>query len=316
MKIDRLYRLYKYVLIFAITFASLIEPELKAVGYDSTKTEDTSKISSGALYKVLGFTAVYYPLSMYVLGKTWYKDRGYTPLHFDNDNSGYLQIDKFGHIFGSYVYSYAGLHLMREIGFTRDESLYFGSSIGFILMLPIEIMDGLHEGYGFSWGDIIANSMGSLLVLGNELLFNEQLIRYKFSYWESPYSAIANGYLGENSFDRIFKDYNGHTYWLSVPINSIISNDLLPSWLCLSAGYSANGMYGEYGNINEYKGILIPKTERYRQFFLSLDIDWSKIETDSGFLKAILSGLSFIKFPFPAVEYNTKGKILWRWIYF
>ncbi len=316
MKTNRLKILPLRAVILALVFAFAMTQQLKAVSGDSTQTDDTSKVSSGALYKVLGFTAVYYPLSMYVLGKTWYKDRGLTPLHFDNDNSGYLQVDKFGHVFGSYVYSYAGLHLMSDIGFTKEESLYFGSSFGFILMLPIEIMDGFHEGYGFSWGDIIANSMGSLLVLGNELLFNKQLIRYKFSYWESPYSAKANGYLGENSFDRIFKDYNGHTYWLSVPINSIISNGLLPSWLCLSAGYSANGMYGEYGNISEYKGVLIPKAERYRQFFLSLDIDWSKIETDSGFLKAILSGLSFIKFPFPAVEYNTKGKILWRWIYF
>ena len=113
------------------------------------------------------------------------------------------------------------------------------ATLGLILQTPIEIMDGIYEGYGFSWGDMAANTFGSALVLGQELLFKEQLVKYKFSYWESVYSRKANGYLGTNSFDRIFNDYNGHTYWLSCPINKILPNKITPDWLNIAVGYGS-----------------------------------------------------------------------------
>ena len=227
-----------------------------------------------------------------------------------------MQVDKFGHAFGAYVYSYIGYHGLLKKGLTRKEALCFGATLGFILQSPIEIMDGIYEGYGFSWGDIAANTMGTALVLGQELLFEEQIIKYKFSYWGSDYAKKANGYLGTNSFNRIFNDYNGHTYWLSCPIKKIIPNSLIPYWLNIAIGYGANGMYGENSNIDEYKGTAIPPTIRYRQYLFSIDVDWSKIKTDSLFLKILLKGMTFIKLPFPAIEYNTKGELKGHYIYF
>ena len=118
-------------------------------------------------------------------------------------------------------------------------------------------MDGIHEGWGFSWGDMAANVFGSGLVIGQELIWNEQLIKYKFSYWESSYSKRANGYLGKTTLDRLLKDYNGHIYWFSIPINKIIQQNGIPSWLNFAVGYGANGMFGEYENISTYKGYLL-----------------------------------------------------------
>jgi hypothetical protein len=82
-----------------------------------------------------------------------------------------------------------------------------------MLQLPIEIWDGMYEGWGFSWSDVGANALGSALVIGQELAFQEQIVKYKFSFSPSPYAPKANGYLG-NGFDELFYDYNGHTYWL------------------------------------------------------------------------------------------------------
>ena len=152
------------------------------------------------------------------------------------------------------------------------------------MQFPIEIMDGLHEGYGFSWGDIATNTMGPVLVFGQELLFKEQLVKYKFSYWESEYSKNSNGYYGETTMNQLLKDYNGHIYWFSVPINKFAFKQALPPWLNIAVGYGANGMYGEFENITSYNGVVIPKTERYRQYLFSLDIDWTRIKTDSKFL--------------------------------
>lgn len=75
-------------------------------------------------------------------------------------------------------------------------------------------------------------------------------------------------------------------------------------------------MYGELGNILSYNGVEIPSTTRYRQYLLSLDIDWTKIKTKSKFLRVILQGLTFVKLPFPTLEYNSKGRFKGYWIYY
>ncbi len=207
------------------------------------------------------------------------------------------------------------------MGLSKSNALIFGGSLGLIMQTPIEMMDGIHEGWGFSWGDMAANTLGSAIVVGQELLFDQQLMKCKFSYWESSYSRQANGYLGKTSLNRILKDYNAHTYWLSIPVKSLLPESLLPKralppWLCVSVGYGANGMFGEYENLREYEGVAIPETRRYRQYLFSLDIDWTKIETDSPILKAILPGLTFIKLPFPTLEFTSTGDARGHWIYY
>jgi hypothetical protein len=260
--------------------------------------------------------SAYFLTSMTVLNNTWYRGRKTVPFHFYNDNRAYLQVDKFGHAFGAYVESYVGYALLRNAGLSRTDALLFGGSLGLVMQTPIEIMDGIHEGWGFSWGDMCANAVGSGIVIGQELLFDEQLMKCKFNYWESRYSRAANGYLGKTSLDRVLKDYNGQTYWLSIPLDFVFRDNGVPPWLCISVGYGANGMYGEYENLREYDGVRIPETRRYRQFLISLDIDWTKIQTTSPILKTILAGLTFIKLPFPTFELSSSGNSTGYWLYY
>lgn len=295
-------------LIGALIFSAILSVhETKATEKEIQK--DTVQYNRKGLYKIIVLEGTYSAGSMLVLQNAWYKDRKVVPMHFFNDNRGYLQVDKFGHAFGSYAESYIGYHLLKSIGVPRTDALILGGTLGFILQMPIEIMDGIHEGWGFSWGDVTANAMGSGLVIGQELLFREQLIKYKFSYWESSYSQRANRYLGKTTLDRLLKDYNGHTYWLSMPVNKIIMPKRLPSWLSIAVGYGANGMFGEFENIKEYNGQQIEETVRYRQYLLSLDIDWTKIKTNSKLLKTMFKGMTFIKLPFPALEMSSEGKL-------
>lgn len=289
---------------------------VRAGAQEPVAAPDSTRLPGRTLYKALGYTGAYYAGSMYLLSKTWYKGRDVVPFHFYNDNKGYLQVDKFGHTFGAYVYSYIGYHFLRGKGLSRKEALSYGATLGLILQTPIEILDGVYEGYGFSWGDMAANTLGSALVLGQELLFSEQVVKYKFSYWESSYARTANGYLGETTFSRMLEDYNGHTYWLSFPVGKIVRRSALPDWLNIAVGYGANGMYGEFENIESYNGVAIPETVRYRQYLLSLDVDWTRIRTDSGLLRTVLKGMTFIKLPFPALEYSSTGKFRGYWWYY
>jgi hypothetical protein len=75
----------------------------------------------------------------------------------------------------------------------------------------------------------------------------------------------------------------------------------LPDWISIAAGYSANGMFGIFENIDSYRGVTIPETQRYRQYLLSLDVDWTKINTRSKFFITLFQGMNFIKILFPTI---------------
>lgn len=268
------------------------------------------------LTRIIMAESAFYVGGISYLQFIWYRDKERVPFHFYNDNRGYLQVDKFGHAFGAYMESYIGYHWLRSAGVSRKKALLYGGPLGLVLQTPIEIFDGMYEGWGFSWGDMIANAAGSAWVVGNELLFREQLIKLKFSYWRSSYAKQANGYLGDNFLESLFLDYNAHTYWLSFPLVKPGIQSWMPNWLNLSVGYSANGMFGEFRNRSSYRGVALPRTERYRQYLFSLDVDWTKIPVRSDFLKTLCKALVFIKLPFPALELNSRGQVRLHGLYF
>ncbi len=246
----------------------------------------------------------------------WYSDKKRVPFHFYNDFKGWNQIDKFGHFYASYLESNVGYSLMKKFNFSEKKSLIFGGSQGFILETPIEFFDAYYEGWGFSLTDMVANALGSSFFIIQQRIFGEQLLRPKLSFSRSIYAKDANGYLGKNNFlSQFVYDYNGYTYWFSFSPSKIFKIKKIPEWINLSLGYGANGMIGEFSNISTYNGKNIPYHERYRQYYLSLDIDFSKIKSKSKVLKKIFNALSYIKIPLPTIEISNK-KIRGHYFYF
>lgn len=296
-------------LLLLITTHGLSQPS------DST-TSDSTTVNRKKLIPVIAAETAFYVAGMSYLQFVWYKDHERTHFHFYNDSKGYQQVDKFGHAFGAYLESYIGYKLLRNAGVTKRKALLYGGTLGLVLQTPIEVYDGLYEGYGFSVPDMIANSAGSAFVIGQELVFDEQVAKFKFSFSPSPYYRHAHGYLGDTHLESLFKDYNSHTYWLSLPVNKLAFKNTLPDWANVAVGYSAGGMFGEFGNRRYYRGNRLPETERYRQYLLSLDIDWTRIKTDSKLLNIIFKSMFFIKLPFPALEVNTKGEVKGHLLYY
>jgi hypothetical protein len=280
----------------------------------STDVEQGKPNKARLVTTIAAFSTAYIG-SMAYLQYIWYHDHDRVKFEFYNDLGGYNQIDKFGHTFGSYIESYIGYRSLRWAGVPEKKAAIYGGSLGFFLQLPIEIWDGMYEGWGFSWSDVVANALGSGLVIGQQLAFQDQVVRMKFTFSHSPYADVANGYLG-NGFDELFYDYNGHTYWLSTGLNRLIPSKKIPDWLNIAAGYSAGGMFGEFENRESYRGVMIPETERYRQFLLSLDIDFGRIEVRNKFLKALLNSMFMVKIPFPAIEFNSKRQFRFYPVYY
>ena len=308
------------LLIFGLLFMLVNNPSIACIkGFSNDEGEptvqDTLSLKKGRLAVVISSASALYLGSMAYLQYIWYKDHERVPFEFYNDLGGYNQIDKFGHIYGSYLESYIGFHSLLWSGVPRKKAVIYGGSLGFIMQLPIEIWDGMYEGWGFSWSDVGANTIGSLLVIGQELAFNDQIVKYKFTFSHSPYASQANGYLG-NGFDEVFYDYNGHTYWFSTGINRLIKNDIIPDWVNIAVGYSAGGMFGEFENRTQYRGVTIPETKRYRQFLFSFDIDFCNIPVRNKNLKKLFNSMFMIKVPFPAIEINTKGQLRFHPLYY
>lgn len=124
-------------------------------------------------------------------------------------------MDKCGHIFTTYNTGRLMMQAMRWAGFKSKRSILIGETYGTLYMTTIEIMDGFSSGWGFSWGDELANISGSTLFAVQQYLWSEQRIQLKFSFHQSSYAKYRPDELGSNFAQQIIKDYNGQSYWLS-----------------------------------------------------------------------------------------------------
>jgi len=256
-----------------------------------------------------------YVAGLSFLSFIWYKDHDRVPFHYYNDSKGYLQMDKAGHAYAAYRESYSAYYALRWAGLDKKRALLYGGPIGLVFQTPIEIFDGLYEGWGFSWPDMAANALGTGLFMGQEALFNEQVFLMKFSYAPSGYPDYHSA-LGESHLESFFLDYNAHTYWLSGNLQRLTGSEKIPGWLNIAFGYSANGMIKEFENPLYYRGQPFPHLDRYRQYLFSLDIDCSKIKTRNKWMQKLFRAVNLIKVPFPALEYNTIEGIRFRPFYF
>ena len=253
--------------------------------------------------------AVLYAGSMIGLNELWYKDYPRSSFHFFDDNDEWLQMDKVGHVTTSYYIGRIGIDLLKWTGADRKKAIWYGGMLGSLYQSTVEILDGYSTEWGFSIGDFAANTAGSLLVIGQELAWDEQRIVLKYSFQQSDFAAYRPNILGKSIYENLLKDYNGQTYWLSINLASFMKKETnFPSWLNVAVGYGATGMTGGSFNppyIDENGNQLY--FDRYRQYYISLDADLSRIRTNSKFLKAFFKTIGFIKIPAPALEFNKNG---------
>ena len=267
---------------------------------------------------VLGAEFALYAASMTGLYYAWYADYPQSNFHFYNDNAEWLQMDKIGHATTAYLVGTFGYEMLKAAGLDEKRSIWFGGPLGLVFLTTVEVFDGFSKGWGFSWGDMAANVTGTALFMGQQFLWHEQRILLKYSFHTTKYPKYRPDVLGENLMQQMIKDYNGQTYWASFNIKSLVlgKESRFPAWLNVALGYSADGMTGGFENASEYHGEPIPHFERRRQFFLSLDVDFTKIPTNNKFLKYAFKVLNIFKLPFPTLEYNSGDEWKWYWFYF
>ncbi|MBB5268869.1 uncharacterized protein YfiM (DUF2279 family) [Algibacter amylolyticus] len=250
-------------------------------------------------------------LTLVGLHQLWYADFEQSKFHTTNDNNQWLQMDKLGHAFTSYQLGKHGAQLLHWSGVNKKHQLIYGATLGFSFLSAVEVLDGFSSEWGFSWGDILANGAGTGLYIGQELLWKEQRIALKYSFHQTKYAKQRPDKLGETFLEQTLKDYNGQTYWLSANIHSFFKESSVPKWLNVAVGYGADGMLTGLEGVDSQ---LINTNRRYRQYYLSLDVNLKAIKTNSKLLRSVFDVFNMIKIPFPTLEFN-KNKAVFHLFY-
>ena len=295
-----------------------LEEYLRAHPSDSNYYNLSPQQKKNRTWIATGVNVVGYGGLMGFFAAAWYDDYKKTKLHSFDDSKEWLQMDKLGHVYGTWTQSRVNNEIWKWTGMKREKRIWISGLTSFTFQTVIEYLDGRSADWGWSWADFGSNILGSGSFIAQELAWDEQKIKLKWSFHRKSYNDQSLNHrsdvlYGNSLPERALKDYNGQTYWASVGIQSLLPRSKLPSWLSVAMGHGAEGMFGGTENIaKDMNGNIIfdrRDIRRYRQWFLSPDIDWTKIKTDKKVLKLLFVALNAFKFPAPALEYS-KGK--WR----
>lgn len=263
-------------------------------------------------YSIIGM----YGVSMSWLYTQWYKGYPESSFHFFNDNDEWLQMDKFGHCWDAYNEAKPLTNCYRWAGYDEKKAILFGAGIAYLFQTTVEVFDGFSSQWGFSWGDAVANTIGAGIFTSQQLIWNEQRIVLKYSFHQTQFSKYRPEELGNSLPENILKDYNGLTYWLTINPHSFFKSSTFPRWLSLAIGFGAEGMTGAVTNPLFADGKTIPSFDRYRQYYLSVDFDLSRIKTKSQILSSVFKLINIVHLPAPAIEFNSGRKTVYSAFYF
>jgi hypothetical protein len=292
-----------YILFFFSFNVSATEKDTLALNFSQQKKHNTifSSLAIGA-----GAT------SFIGLNTLWYKDFPQSKFHFFNDSKEWMQMDKCGHAFTSYQVGRNFYNTLQTNDSNRNRNIFLGGASGLIYLTSIEILDGKSAQWGFSKSDMLANTFGYFLFASQEYFLQQQFISLKFSYQKSAFANMRPETFGRNFQQRLLKDYNGQTYWLSAPLSLNRANTKrFTRWLCISFGYSIDENLYADNNINSVNNF-----HATREFFFSFDADLNRIEWRRKWMRKIASVINFIKIPSPTIGIRSDGKVKLYPVYF
>lgn len=259
---------------------------------------------------------IMYPLYVFFLYWLWYSEGTNNGFHLFDDTAEWLQMDKVGHFVVHFQWALMPAYIFCWAGYSTKQSALYSFWVSIFILMPVEVMDGFSAAWGFSWGDVIANVLGSLFAYLQLSGFGKAVAIAKYSYHTTALALVRPDMFGTGYIQNSLKDYNGQTYWLTIDINAIAGRKILPNWLLLSIGYSGEDMYGGHDNVwTDKQGVThdYSHVARYRQWYLSFDINFTPLIKNK-VLQRVFYGLNIFKIPFPAIEFSERG-VQFYWLY-
>ncbi len=245
------------------------------------------------------------------LGATWYTGAK-TPFRWFDDSREWAQLDKAGHVWGAFQESRAAVDRLRWAGLPRNRALAWGAPVGLVLQGTIEYFDARSPGYGASATDLAANAIGTALFTGQVALWDQPRFWPKMGVHLTTFARLRPNTLGQNVPERLLKDYNGQTHWISADVGAFLGPDTRwPRWLHAAVGYGAENLVYGSPEQNRNAGYRV-----VRQYYFGPDIHLLNIRTRSKALQRLFYVLSIIRLPAPALEVRSTGGVRLHPFYF
>lgn len=226
----------------------------------------------------------------------WYRLQWSGTFQFFNDATEWAFLDKMGHFWCTYLLA----SFIHAWVYGDQPKNYAASLQAFVMVSSIELADAFSVDYGFSIFDVLANGLGTLLAFWAP--FKSAPFRLKFSFIPSGLAHIRPEMLGSTLAEQWIKDYNGQTYWISVPLNLGFKKSMLPDWLGISLGYGAHGMLYAPSALNP---------DFACQWYIGPDILFSRIPVKTPWMKTAFLFLDIVKWPFGFMVWQSG--LGWGW---
>ena len=231
------------------------QPKLNSEPYSfKTTVDDVKAIKWEGLGAFAGITA---------LGvKSW--DWGSSSFHFNNEhwfgkNTGSGGSDKLGHAFTSYALTNAFAERLQAKGRSPERAALSASLLSTALMLYVEAFDGVSGDHGFSYEDVVMNSLGiGFAYLRQTNPRFKSLVDFRMEYKPSGYKGF-----------KPFSDYEGQKYLLALKLSGFKSLKQSPlRYFELQAGYYSRGFSKEARNDGQ---------SRRQQGFVGIGVNLSQL---------------------------------------
>ncbi|CAN5143465.1 hypothetical protein BH23GEM2_BH23GEM2_23500 [soil metagenome] len=208
--------------------------------------------------------------------------------------------DKFGHFFGGYHLTRGGHTLLRSACVSERRAIMYSAIYATLFQLQIEIWDGYYEKYGFSYPDLLANTLGMGLAVLHAVKPETEIVKPTISYRRS--AAMKERREGDEIRPSI--DYSGQTYWFSLDVESALPESARPYWpgiLRFSVGHSITDWIlprppGAPGGTPQ------DVVHAKRRILLSLDIEAERLPGNHPLWRFVKRQLGFIRLPAPALQ--------------
>jgi len=244
-----------------------------------------STVSPWKLGLVGGVTVGGFIVGHAYLNDLWWKgEKSDFHINTTTDYTYALGADKLGHMTFSYITTTVYGDVFRWCGLDSATAIWSGAGVSTLYQTYIEIRDGFSADYGFSWGDVAANTVGAALPVVKHYVPELRPIDLQISFF--PSEAFKNG-----AYGSIIDDYTSTTHWLALSIYDWMPpswQEVYPPWLGVAIGHSVEKLDGMGGG----------------NHILYLSFDWQlhKIDGLPQWLSAILRDLHMYHLPAPAVK--------------
>src|SRR5688572_14145682 len=110
----------------------------QAIGRQS----DSLGVYKKRLNNFIVISSAAYTVTLIGLSELWYKDSERQAFRFFNDNAEWKQVDKLGHFYAGFYFSYGTSQALNWANVSHRKARLIGAATGFLVLVPIEIFDG------------------------------------------------------------------------------------------------------------------------------------------------------------------------------